>query len=65
MTIVLQRSLIMIYRQLLTIIYQNENYILYKIRASFTFTVRDAPIIYFLLLLLIYLFLIESNVRIL
>ena len=31
MTIVLQRSLIMIYRQLLTIIYQNENYILLKL----------------------------------
>ena len=31
MTIVLQRSLIRIYRQLLTIIYQNENYILIKL----------------------------------
>ena len=39
----------MIYRQLLTNIYQNEYHTTYnKTKASFTFTVRDAPIIIFL-----------------
>ncbi len=39
----------MIYRQLLTIIYQNEYHTTYnKNRASFTFTVKDALITFFL-----------------
>ena len=56
----------MIYRQLLTNIYQNEYHTTYnKTKASFTFTVRDALLFIFLLLLLMYLFLIQTNVRIL